>query len=74
VPGGHAGVFTGARAAHTTWALGKDWLSLRSRPALKTGAPAPGEAKVPEPEPAPTSATATAMPAAGAPGAGIGGE
>lgn len=31
VPGGHAGVFTGGKAAHTTWAISKDWLSLRSR-------------------------------------------
>ncbi|HET8731223.1 MAG TPA: alpha/beta fold hydrolase [Moraxellaceae bacterium] len=30
VPGGHAGVFTGGRAAHTTWAISKDWLSQRS--------------------------------------------
>lgn len=32
VPGGHAGVFTGSRAAHTTWAISKDWLAARSRP------------------------------------------
>lgn len=32
VPGGHAGVFTGGRAAHTTWAITKDWLSPRSKP------------------------------------------
>jgi len=32
VPGGHAGVFTGSRAAHTTWAISKDWLSERSCP------------------------------------------
>lgn len=31
VPGGHAGVFTGGKAAHTTWAISKDWLSQRSR-------------------------------------------
>lgn len=37
VPGGHAGVFTGGRAAHTTWALAKDFLSLRSRPVPKQG-------------------------------------
>lgn len=30
VPGGHAGVFTGSKAAHTTWAISKDWLSERS--------------------------------------------
>lgn len=30
VPGGHAGLFTGSRAAHTTWAIAADWLSLRS--------------------------------------------
>lgn len=30
VSGGHAGVFTGGKAAHTTWALSKDWLSRRS--------------------------------------------
>jgi polyhydroxyalkanoate synthase len=35
VPGGHAGVFTGGKAAHTTWALAKDFLSERSRPTLK---------------------------------------
>jgi polyhydroxyalkanoate synthase len=32
VPGGHAGVFTGGKAAHTTWAISKDWLTQRSRP------------------------------------------
>lgn len=32
VPGGHAGVFTGGKAAHTTWAISKDWLSQRSKP------------------------------------------
>lgn len=32
VPGGHAGVFTGSKAAHTTWAISKDWLTERSRP------------------------------------------
>lgn len=32
VPGGHAGVFTGSKAAHTTWAISKDWLGERSRP------------------------------------------
>lgn len=32
VPGGHAGVFTGSKAAHTTWAISKDWLSQRSKP------------------------------------------
>ncbi|HEX6591748.1 MAG TPA: alpha/beta fold hydrolase [Moraxellaceae bacterium] len=31
VPGGHAGVFTGGKAAHTTWAISKDWLSQRSK-------------------------------------------
>lgn len=30
VPGGHAGVFTGSKAAHTTWALSAAWLSTRS--------------------------------------------
>lgn len=30
VSGGHAGLFTGSRAAHTTWAIAADWLSLRS--------------------------------------------
>jgi polyhydroxyalkanoate synthase len=30
VPGGHAGVFTGSRAAHTTWAITKNWLRERS--------------------------------------------
>lgn len=34
VPGGHAGVFTGGKAAHTTWAISKDWLSSRSKPVL----------------------------------------
>lgn len=29
VPGGHAGVFTGGKAAHTTWAISKTWLSDR---------------------------------------------
>lgn len=37
VPGGHAGVFTGGRAAHTTWAISKDWLSQRSQQAQKGG-------------------------------------
>lgn len=32
VPGGHAGVFTGGRAAGTTWSISKNWLALRSRP------------------------------------------
>lgn len=32
VPGGHAGVFTGSKAAHTTWAISKEWLGERSRP------------------------------------------
>lgn len=32
VPGGHAGVFTGGKAAHTTWAISKNWLAKRSRP------------------------------------------
>lgn len=32
VPGGHAGVFTGGKAAHTTWAISKNWLAQRSRP------------------------------------------
>lgn len=35
VPGGHAGVFTGSKAAHTTWAISKDWLSKRSKPLFK---------------------------------------
>ncbi|MFP5429967.1 MAG: alpha/beta fold hydrolase [Gammaproteobacteria bacterium] len=30
VPGGHAGVFTGSKAAHTTWSITKDWLGQRS--------------------------------------------
>lgn len=30
VPGGHAGVFTGSKAAHSTWAIAADWLELRS--------------------------------------------
>ena len=30
VPGGHAGVFTGSRAAHSTWVIAADWLALRS--------------------------------------------
>jgi len=34
VPGGHAGVFTGSRAAHTTWVIAADWLSLRSGEAV----------------------------------------
>ncbi len=29
-PGGHAGVFTGSKAAHTTWSIAADWLELRS--------------------------------------------
>jgi polyhydroxyalkanoate synthase len=32
VPGGHAGVFTGGKAAHTTWAISKTWLAERSTP------------------------------------------
>lgn len=32
VPGGHAGVFTGSKAVHTTWNISKDWLQLRSKP------------------------------------------
>ena len=32
VPGGHAGVFTGSKAVHTTWSISKDWLQLRSKP------------------------------------------
>ncbi|PTQ89519.1 alpha/beta fold hydrolase [Agitococcus lubricus] len=32
VPGGHAGVFTGSKAVHTTWSIAKDWLQLRSKP------------------------------------------
>ena len=32
VPGGHAGVFTGGKAAHTTWAISKTWLSDRCTP------------------------------------------
>ena len=31
VPGGHAGVFTGSKAVHTTWSIAKDWLQLRSK-------------------------------------------
>lgn len=38
VPGGHAGVFTGSKAAHTTWAISKDWLSQRSRPLVAENA------------------------------------
>ncbi len=30
VPGGHAAVFTGSKAAHTTWSIAADWLELRS--------------------------------------------
>lgn len=30
VPGGHAGVFTGGKAAHTTWAISASWLATRS--------------------------------------------
>ncbi len=30
VPGGHAGLFAGAKAPETTWAYLSDWLSLRS--------------------------------------------
>ena len=37
VPGGHAGVFTGGKAAHTTWAISKDWLSQRSGAIAGTG-------------------------------------
>ncbi|MCB1674328.1 MAG: alpha/beta fold hydrolase [Pseudomonadales bacterium] len=41
VPGGHAGVFTGSKAVHTTWSISKDWLQLRSkaypRPVPKAG-------------------------------------
>lgn len=46
VPGGHAGVFTGGKAAHTTWAISQSWLATRSRPhvfaseAGSTGGPA----------------------------------
>lgn len=32
VPGGHAGVFTGSKAAHTTWLISKNWLASRSQP------------------------------------------
>ncbi len=32
VPGGHAGVFTGARAVSTTWAISAEWLAQRSGP------------------------------------------
>ncbi|MES2918327.1 MAG: alpha/beta fold hydrolase [Pseudomonadota bacterium] len=39
VPGGHAGVFTGGKAAHTTWAISKDWLSQRSGIIAAAGAP-----------------------------------
>ena len=35
VPGGHAGVFTGSKAVHTTWNISKDWLQLRSRPIVQ---------------------------------------
>lgn len=45
VPGGHAGVFTGSRAVHTTWNISKDWLQLRSKPLPKPdGAPTTAEA------------------------------
>lgn len=41
VAGGHAGVFTGSKAVHTTWSISKDWLQLRSkaypRPVPKVG-------------------------------------
>ncbi len=30
VPGGHAGVFAGASAVHTTWAISAEWLAERS--------------------------------------------
>ncbi len=30
VPGGHAGVFAGASAVHSTWAISAEWLSERS--------------------------------------------
>jgi polyhydroxyalkanoate synthase len=30
VAGGHAGVFTGSKAAHSTWSIAADWLELRS--------------------------------------------
>lgn len=30
VPGGHAGVFTGGKAVHTTWAISVAWLATRS--------------------------------------------
>ncbi|AXI02553.1 alpha/beta fold hydrolase [Aquirhabdus parva] len=30
VSGGHAGIFTGSRAAHSTWVIAADWLELRS--------------------------------------------
>lgn len=30
VLGGHAGVLTGSKAAHSTWAIAADWLELRS--------------------------------------------
>lgn len=39
VPGGHAGVFTGSKAVHTTWNISKDWLQLRSRPLTSRPAP-----------------------------------
>jgi len=42
VPGGHAGVFTGSKAVHTTWNLSKDWLQLRS----KLMAPPPGGPRI----------------------------
>jgi polyhydroxyalkanoate synthase len=38
VPGGHAGVFTGGRAAHTTWAISKTWLSDRCTPWVEPAA------------------------------------
>lgn len=48
VPGGHAGVFTGGKAAHTTWAISKDWLAQRSgsvsRPEIAPAAVAADEA------------------------------
>lgn len=37
VPGGHAGVFTGGKAAHTTWAISAGWLSTRSGGLRDTG-------------------------------------
>lgn len=55
VPGGHAGVFTGGKAAHTTWAISKDWLSQRSGAIER-----PAEAASPATTPAAPAADAAA--------------